>query len=135
MKIHKHLHIASVILLIVLGIAALAGGGAFIYDPSGGALKMPVSFLEHSPFANYLVPGIILFGIIGIGSTVVAVLTVKKIKYYELYIALKGVILMGWILIQMIMIGNTSILQPILFIYGLVITVLGLVLYRIGFKV
>jgi len=133
-KIHKHLHITSVILLIILGIAALAGGGAFIYDPSGGALKMPVSFLDRSPFTNYLIPGIVLFGLIGVGSTVVAVLTLKKIKYYELYIALKGAILMSWIIIQVIMIGNTSALQPILFIYGLVVATLGLTLYKIGFK-
>ena len=134
MKIHKHLHRTSVVLLIVLGIAALFGGAAFIYDPTGGTLKMPVSFLDHSPFTNYLVPGIILFGLIGVSSVVITVLTVKKIKYYELFIAYKGLILMLFIIAQLFLLDATSPLQIIMIVYGFMVFVLGVILYKIGYK-
>jgi hypothetical protein len=48
------------------GLGAIYGGGTLILDPSGGLLKMPMSMLEPSPFTNYLIPGIILFIILGI---------------------------------------------------------------------
>jgi hypothetical protein len=54
------------ILLVFLGLGAIGGGGALIISPSGDLLKMPVSLIEKSPFSNFLVPGIILFSILGL---------------------------------------------------------------------
>lgn len=132
--IHKHLHLASVTLLIILGIAALFSGAVFIYDPTGRTLKMPISALDHSPFTNYLVPGIILFAVIGISSVIITVLTVKKIRYYELFIAYKGLILVAFIVAQFYLIEGTHPLQAVMLIYGFVIFALGLILYKKNFQ-
>ncbi|MCX6254898.1 MAG: hypothetical protein NTV31_10545 [Bacteroidia bacterium] len=40
--------------------------GAMIISPTGELLRMPLSNLGSSPFSNFLVPGIILFLIIGL---------------------------------------------------------------------
>ena len=40
--------------------------------PDGGLLKMPLSYLEGSPFSDYLVPGVILLCVLGIFPLVVA---------------------------------------------------------------
>lgn len=53
-------------LLILLGIGALAGGGAMIIDPSGQSIQMPLSLLENSLFKDFLIPGIVLFILFGL---------------------------------------------------------------------
>ena len=55
-----------IVLLLLLGIGAIYGGGTLIISPSGELLGLPISLLEPSPFHNFLVPGIILFIVLGI---------------------------------------------------------------------
>ena len=59
-------------LLVFLGIGAIGGGGVFIISPSGKLMGMPLSMLSKSPFDNFLIPGIILFSVIGIVPTLLA---------------------------------------------------------------
>lgn len=49
------------ILQALVGFPALGGGGLLIADPSGGEIGLPVAWLASSPFADYLVPGVLLF--------------------------------------------------------------------------
>ena len=51
-----------------LSISALFGGFVFVSDPTGGILGMPVSVLEFSPFQDFLIPGLILGIVFGLGS-------------------------------------------------------------------
>jgi hypothetical protein len=54
-------------LLAFLGIGAIGGGGALILSPSGKLIGgLPVSILAKSPFSDFLIPGIILFFVLGI---------------------------------------------------------------------
>jgi magnesium-transporting ATPase (P-type) len=69
------------ILLFLLGflsIGAIFGGGALILSPDGKFLKMPVSFLEASPFNNFFIPGMILFIILGIIPAILVSALIKK---------------------------------------------------------
>ena len=45
---------------LLLALAALAGAGTMILDPTGALLRMPVELLEQTPFDSWLVPGILL---------------------------------------------------------------------------
>ena len=54
------------LILVLLGTSALAGGLALMLFPSGELLNIHLSFLIHSPFNNFLIPGIILFLLFGI---------------------------------------------------------------------
>ncbi len=54
------------ILNIFLGICAFAGGGLLILKPDGSLLGMQSGWLEHSPFSNYLIPGLLLFVFLGL---------------------------------------------------------------------
>ena len=51
-----------------LSVSALFGGFVFVSDPTGGILGMPVSVLEFSPFQDFLIPGLILGIVFGLGS-------------------------------------------------------------------
>ncbi|MEO2206617.1 hypothetical protein ABGV42_23160 [Paenibacillus pabuli] len=64
---------ALILLQGFLGIGAIVGGGGLIIDPSGSLLHMPNSLLEHSPFGNFLFPGIILLLVLGIMPIVIAI--------------------------------------------------------------
>ncbi len=58
-KTARNIHLS---LLAFLGVSAIGGGGALIISPSGKFLSgLPLSILQHSPFYNFLIPGIILF--------------------------------------------------------------------------
>jgi hypothetical protein len=92
-----------IILLLFNGFGAFYGGIMLIADPSGAKLQMPLSFLEHSPFSNYLIPGIVLITVNGLFSFVTLVaLILKKENAFWLVIA-QGIMLSGWILVQLIL--------------------------------
>jgi hypothetical protein len=75
-KIFRNIHI---FLLTFLGISAIGGGGALIISPSGKLLGgIPLSILKDSPFNDFLIPGIILFLVIGIFPCLVAYSLLKK---------------------------------------------------------
>ncbi|SDJ81829.1 hypothetical protein [Flavobacterium noncentrifugens] len=66
-------------LLAFLGLSAIGGGGALILSPSGKLLGgLPLQILKHSPFFNFLIPGIILFVILGIWPIVTVWALIKK---------------------------------------------------------
>lgn len=68
------------ILLSFLGLGAIGGGGVFIISPNGKLIGMPLSVLGNSPFANFLIPGIILFFVLGLLPCLLVVALIKKPK-------------------------------------------------------
>jgi hypothetical protein len=62
------------VLLLFLGVSAIYGGYNLIVDPSGGQLHMPSSWIETTPFQNYLIPGLILFSVLGVFPLIVTAL-------------------------------------------------------------
>ncbi len=68
-----------IFLLLFLGLSALGGGALLIISPSGKLLGgLPLSILVHSPFNDFLLPGIILFLVLGLSPCLLAVTLVKK---------------------------------------------------------
>src|SRR5690242_3291531 len=68
-----------VILLIVLGyeaVGCLAGGSMLTAAPDGRLMDMPVS-LMHGVFPDFLIPGIILFGL-GVLNTLAFISVFRK---------------------------------------------------------
>lgn len=61
-----------IFLQIFLGLNGLLGGGAFVLRPDGHLLQMPFSYLENTPFPNFLIPGLLLFMFLGVYPLVVA---------------------------------------------------------------
>ena len=86
--------------LFFCSVSALFGGGAFILEPTGKLLQIPVSYLEHSPFADFLTPGIILFSFVGISSIVVAIIVMTKRRFYPRVLVYQGCVLIIWIVVQ-----------------------------------
>ena len=66
------------ILLGFLGLGAIGGGGVFMVSPSGKLFGMPLSLLDKSPFPDFLIPGIILFIVLGLVPCGLVIALLKK---------------------------------------------------------
>ena len=80
MKVNKSKYIL-LILLAALGSGAIFGGCVLIISPLGKLFKMPLSILENSPFSNFLIPGIILFTVLGLAPLGVMIALINKPAY------------------------------------------------------
>ena len=100
--------------------------------PDGSALNMPLDLLRHSLFSSFLIPGIILFVANGLLSLAVAWLSVQQIRHTDKLIAFQGGIMVGWIVVQMIMLQTINYLHLIFMATGTLLIVLGLMMARRG---
>jgi hypothetical protein len=105
-------------LLVVLGLGALAGGIALVSRPDGSTMQWDVSMLAGSPFADFLIPGLILGGLFGVGSLLVAVLGVQRSRIAPFLAFVIGVGQMIWIVVELAIIGEFSFLHPTMFLIG-----------------
>ncbi|HHY82586.1 MAG TPA: hypothetical protein GX505_07890 [Clostridiales bacterium] len=121
MKILNHI---LIFLHAFVGIGAIAGGLAAIinpYEPMG----ITTDVLKNSPFNDFLIPGIILFIIIGLGNIVSAVVLGLDYKYKGYVCSIFSWALVIWIVVQCIMLYDVVALHVIYFIIGLVMAALS----------
>ena len=117
-----------------IGLGALGGGFMLVRDPSGSALGVPLSFLEGSPFPDFLVPGIFLLVVNGVGSLIGAGFSFNKRRYAQETAIVLGAILVAWIVIQVILIRSFSWMHVLYFILGVVELGIGLYIRRRRFN-
>ena len=102
-----------------IGLGAIGGGFMLVIDPSGSTLGVPLNFLEGSPFPDFLIPGIFLFTVNGIGSVAGAVLSFMRRGYAKELAMVLGAILVAWIVIQVSVIRSIGGLHILYFILGI----------------
>jgi hypothetical protein len=113
-----------------VGIGALFGGIMTIINPNE-PLGMSVELLKNSPFKNYLIPGIILFTLIGLGNVISAIALRLKFKYLAYTSNVFSWALVFWIIIQCIMIQSVAFLHVLFLFIGLVEAALAMtILFR-----
>lgn len=123
-----------IIILIIVeffnGLSGLAGGFGLISDPTAASLGMSLSWLEGTPFSNYLIPGIVLFVVNGVGNVFAAILSLRRNRYFARVAMFFGLIMMIWIISQVAWIGYKSFLQPLYFSSGLLQSILAWLVIR-----
>lgn len=129
MKSTNILPFVTAALLLFVGIAAVAGGLGVLLDPSGESLGVSVDLLMDSPFKNFLIPGIVLFTIIGLTNLLVSFLTFKQHLLSGGATIILGFIMIIWIVLQVYWIGWLTSLQPTFLIIGFAEIILGYVLH------
>jgi len=124
-----------IFLLGFLGTGAIGGGAAMIISPSGEMMQMPLSMIENSPFDSFLIPGIILFSVLGLIPCLLIVALLKKPKSklaekinfyndmhwswsYSVYI---GFALIIWIQLEMVFLNTVHWLQTFYMFYAVAI--------------
>lgn len=96
-----------------------------ILDPSGAHLELSAELLKHSPFSDFRIPGVILFSILGIFNLVAAVAVIARWRLYSMASVCQGILLIGWIAVQMWMLREVNALQLIFAGTGVLLVVLG----------
>jgi len=115
-------------LILFQGISGLFGGLTLVIDPSGELLQMPFSMLEGSPFDTFLIPGFILFTILGIFPMIVFYGLWKRTNWAWTGTLIVSAALIIWIGVEILMVGYHS-KPPLQLIYGLLgLILLGLVM-------
>jgi hypothetical protein len=107
--------------LVWLGIGALAGGIALVTRPDGSNMQFDTAILAGSPFPDFLVPGLVLGGLFGVGSLAVAVMGMRHHVVAPFLAFGIGCAQMIWIAVQLAIIETVSFLHPLMFATGLVI--------------
>ena len=132
------------IFLIVLGflaIGAIGGGIVLIISPKGELIGLPLSEFKNMPFDSYLIPGIILFSVLGVIPSLLIPALIKKPNSriaeqinlfndmhwswtFSIYIAFA---LIGWIHIELIFLqGVVHWLQTFYMFYAVLIIIIAL---------
>lgn len=115
----------AILLLLLNGSGAIYGGWNLISQPDGSSLGLPLQYLINTPFDSYLIPGIILITVNGFFSLLTLGFLVFKNDWANWFILAQGILLTGWILVQLIMI---QVFHPFQLIFGLT----GIILAGIG---
>jgi len=128
-------------LLTFLGFSAIGGGGALIISPYGKLLGgLPLSILEHSPFTDFSIPGIILFLFLGVTPCLLVYALIKKpankfAEYFNffkdmywawsfcIYVAFALII---WIQVETIFVQSVGWLQTFYMLYAIPIILVAM---------
>ena len=137
----KRIRNVFLIVLGFLGIGAMGGGIVMIISPDGELIGLPLSEFKNMPFSSYLIPGIILFSILGLIPSLLIIALLKKPESkiaekinifkdmhwswtYSIFIAFT---LIGWIHIQLIFLqGVVHWLQTFYMFYAILIIIIAL---------
>jgi hypothetical protein len=125
------LRFTSISLLLFTAINAAVAGVLFIIDPSGNKMGMSVSYIKDSPFNSYLIPGIVLLIVNGLQNFIAAYFVFKKKSFASLLVIIQGILLSGWIVVQVIMVKDISPLHIIMFTIGTILTLSGFLLLKL----
>jgi hypothetical protein len=105
---------------------AVYGGWSLLGDPTGNSLGMPANtLLVGTPFDDYLVPGLVLFTVNGAFPLLVAVATLMRMPMARYGHLAVGLLLTGWMAVQVMLIGLNATIQVVFFLLGLLILALG----------
>ena len=111
--------VAGAVAAALTGLLAIPVGLIFISDPSGRSMGLPAGWIEATPFGSYLLPGVYLFAVNGLGMLLLAALIARRHWVAPWLTEFLGVGLIIWILVQLAVMPETMILQPIFLAVGL----------------
>lgn len=124
----------SVVRVVLGGLLALVALNAFGggYYGMAGADGVPTAWLDGTPFTTYLIPSVILFVVVGGSMLLASIAVLARWSIARRIALLAGAVVLGWICVQVAMIGYVSWMQPTTFVAGLVVVALAAQLDRAG---
>ncbi len=140
-QMKKKGQLIHILFLLFLALSAIGGGMALIISPSGKLLGgLPLSILKSSPFSDFLIPGIILFFVLGIFPILIVWSLIKKpiipfMEYFNLFKDMHwswscsiyvAFILIVWIQVETYFIQGVGWLQMFYMLYSIPMLILAL---------
>ncbi|KAA3646724.1 MAG: hypothetical protein DWQ07_10995 [Chloroflexi bacterium] len=130
------LRVTRTLLIILLVFLSLSGlfGIIFLIDPSGGSVGIPLSLLDNLPIDTFVLPGLFLLIVYGLGSAIIAYGLLRQLTWTPIAGLLLGSVLIGWVIGQIVLWGPPVMLQYTYLIVGIVIFLLSLIIRRQGIE-
>lgn len=120
------MRIASILLAALVAATALPVGAMLVVAPDGHLLQAPTSLLLAGlPFTTFLIPGLLLVVVVGAGALAVLVAQLLRARAAPAITTAYGVVLMGWIVVQVAVTHGGHPLQAITFAAGAALVLLG----------
>lgn len=130
MRRKKKLYVILGIIQLVIAIGAIPAGIGFLIDTTGSGNGTSPEILKDSPFSSFLIPGLFLLIVHGIGNILAAMLSFFKSNYAGHAGVFFGTAQIIWIIVQVYWIGLSSFLQPTFFVIGILEATIGYAIYR-----
>lgn len=126
----KGTRVVAGVLQVFVGLCGVGGGLALVAAPDGALLGLSTAGLSALPVDDFVVPGVLLLLLVGVGSLVAATATFRGWpRSGELAIA-GGLILLAWVCGQVVLLGSSSGLATSFFALGLLEILQGVLLRR-----
>ena len=110
-----------VVFEVVIAINAVYGGIGLMVNGMG----MPRDWLDSTPFHSWTVPGLFLLAVIAVPMSVAAVGELARWRRADAASVVAGVVLVGWIAVQLLVLRRYFILQPVLGVAGALVVALA----------
>jgi hypothetical protein len=133
LKTYRIINLLLAILLLFTGFISVISGIVMI---ATNGMGMPLEWLEGTAFTSYLIPGLILFIIIGGITTLAGILLIKKKKGAHEAAAASGFGLLIWLFTEMYILEKMGrhFLHAIFFTEALIILIAVIILFKLQEK-
>lgn len=111
----------AVALELFTALGAIPVGLMFLSDPTGASIGLPSGWIEATPFGTYVIPGLYLLLMNGLGMLVAAGLTVARHPWAPWLTGILGAGLVIWILVQVVVMPELMWLQGLFLVIGIVL--------------
>ena len=92
------------ILLSFIAVTSTLSGLMIISKPDGSILYLPISLLEGTVFKNFFLPGILLTVLVGGANLLAVFYNLQRHPNRYNWAMAGGIMIIGWIIVQMILI-------------------------------
>lgn len=120
----------ALVLLLLSSAGGFYGGYNLIIQPDGTTIKQPLELLQHTPFKNFYIPGILLIISVGVLGALAIIVTIFQVSYHAKFIVAAGLILTVWMLVYMVLAPEIYRTQYVVLAMGLGELLCGIALDR-----
>jgi hypothetical protein len=111
----------AVVLELFTALGAIPVGLMLLTDTTGASVGFPKGWIEATIFGTYLLPGLYLLLVNGIGMLVLAGLTIQRHRWAPWLTGVLGAGLVIWIAVQLVVMPEVSFLQAMFGTIGVVL--------------
>jgi uncharacterized membrane protein len=109
----------AIVLEVFTAVGAILVGVMFLADPTGQLVQVPRGWIEATVFGSYIVPGLYLLLVNGLGMLALAGLSVRRHWSAPWLTGTLGVGLITWIVVEILVLPETMFLTWVFLATGL----------------
>lgn len=114
------------ILVFIVAITSFFSGILLMLAPHGSFFQMSTSILKDSPFTTFMIPGFCLAFLVGGSNTFALIELLHKAKERYNWCIVGGIMLSGWMVVQIFLVGWNHWLQVAYLVTGIMILLISL---------